>query len=819
MNKKRLLLFLSVSFLFSGFRWMDDDFSKIVMEKLAKYIAVFPQEKAYLHIDKPYYVAGDTLWFRAWLAEAANLQVDSASSVLYVDLVNAKSKKVVALRRVAMSGGSGYGDIALPDSLSNGTYTVRAYTNWMQNFSDDFFFNQDITILSEKDFGYSEKTADNDIDVQFFPEGGHLIMGIDGKVGFKAITTSGLGVDVEGFLVNQKNDTLTGFQSYHLGMGTFSMKPVQGDNYKVLIRQKETGTSFKVYNLPQIESTGYSLRIDNVTSPANIRVFIYNNQPASVAGELTLLAHSQGIPVFSAKSKVERKSVSISIPKSQIPEGITHFTLFNEKNLPVSERLVFLNHNNQLRISIHPKKSSFSPREKTELELMVTDTSGKPVETALSLSVIDAKQIIEKPYSSTIVSHLLLTSDLKGNIEQPAFYFDPANKFAATQLDLLMVTQGWSRFSWKEVLEENAPAPSRSFEQGISVYGRVLKPNKKPLGKTELVAILMTDSTRMFVPAQTDETGKFELHNIRNRDSIGIVIQPIIQKGNGSLQSSDLSVSILPFLEPAVRTTRIPFKMISQTSKALEDYVRLTKEYQDIERKIRASREKLLNEVVVKGRKKEWDTRKIYARSDFTLKPEKGTLTGARTVFDMLQSGIPGVSVAGSWPDVTIQIRGGTSLFQKVNEPLFVLDGVTTSKEIIATVPVNDVESIDVLKGTSAVMYGSDGAGGVIAVYTKRGDSDLSQNEGNSKVKLEKIAGYSIEREFYAPKYDVDRPENNRPDYRSTIFWAPMVKTDKEGKAKISFYNTDAKTTVTIRVEGLTLSGQPGSTKLNYEVR
>ena len=814
-----LLLLLIISVLFAAFRWMEDDFSKIIIEKVKKYTETYPQEKAYLHIDKPYYMPGDTLWFRAWLVEAGHHRVDTASTVLYVDLVEVQTKKVVALRRVALAGGTGHGDITLSDSLPGGTYTVRAYTNWMRNFSDDFFFHKDITLVTDA-ISTHGGVQDGPLDIQFFPEGGHLVEGIEGKVAFKAINPSGLGTDVECHLVNQAGDTLYSFQSYHLGMGSFPLKPLQGQRYKLLVREKERGGSFVSYELPAVQPEGFSLRVDNITNRTNVKVFIYNNLPASQTGELTLLAHTRGTVVFSAKGNVQRKGISVAIPRSQLPEGITHFTLFNEQNRPVCERLVFVDHKDRLMISVQPVRSSYRPREKTELEVMVKDTAGNPVETAVSLAVLDAGQIAEKPFESNVVSDLLLVSDLRGNIEQPASYFDPENKFAAVQLDLLMLTQGWSRFVWSDILEDKQLPTPYFVEHGISVSGQVLKPNRKLPGKVGLTVMLTTDSTRMFLTSEANEAGKFEIYNLDIRDSTGILIQAAKQKSGGGQGSRNLIVSVNPFLTPPVKTARIPFKAINQDSRALEEYLRRTKEYLDIERQIRANREKLLKEVVIKAKKEEErDNRKIYTRADATIKVTPQTMGGAITVFDLIRGRVAGVNVTGGGQDVTVQIRGNMSLSRGVIEPLFLLDGVPTTKDALYGISVNDVDYIDVLKGASAAIYGSQGGGGVIGVFTKRGNSNYDWTKEEAEgTRVEKIAGYNIEREFYVPRYEVSNPDNVRPDFRSTVFWAPMVRTDKEGKAKVSYFNTDAKTTISVHAQGLTWTGQAGSAMLSYKV-
>jgi TonB-dependent SusC/RagA subfamily outer membrane receptor len=187
---------------------------------------------------------------------------------------------------------------------------------------------------------------------------------------------------------------------------------------------------------------------------------------------------------------------------------------------------------------------------------------------------------------------------------------------------------------------------------------------------------------------------------------------------------------------------------------------------------------------------------------------------GAQTVLDMLQGRVAGVMVSGSGPNASISIRGSTT------EPTFLLDGMPVDKAMITSMSIFDVESIDVLKGASAAIYGSRGGSGVISILTKRGNANYDYSQDIAPgVTVSKIAGFDTPREFYAPRYDLKRPEDARPDFRSTVFWAPMLKTDKDGKVKFSYFNTDASTNVSIRAEALSAYGLPGFCETTYSVR
>ncbi|MEZ4905158.1 MAG: TonB-dependent receptor plug domain-containing protein [Spirosomataceae bacterium] len=795
---------------------LEDDWLNTLVAQFEKYHQIYPQEKAYLHLDRPYYSVGETIWFKAYLTDGSNHVADSVSRVLYVDLINKQESKVVLLKKIALSGGLGQGELLLGDSLQAGEYQVRAYTNWMRNFSDDFFFRCDIRVLrADKQTTNLPPNAD-DIDVQFMPEGGNLIADVEGRVAFKAVNALGKGTTITGAVINQANDTLTGFSSGHLGMGYFSFKPESGQQYRIEVR-KPNGQFIK-YPLPPVLTEGFALMVDNLSNKDNVRVIVRHNKSAT-QGEFAILAHTRGEIALTVKAPIAKRTVLFNIPRSSLKEGITHITLLDEKGKPVAERLVFLDKTPAIDLQITTNKTTYQPREKVELELIAKDADGKPLQGNFSLAVTDAGQVIDKEaYALNIRSYLLLTSDLKGIIEQPSYYFDKKNINTAPHLDVLMMTQGWRRFLWNDVLKESFEEPPFFIEQGITFSGKVLRPNKKAPGKIKLTYMLVQkDSSRSVLMGESTENGDYMAYGLDIRDTTNLLVQAVNERGN-----RNFVVSIDPFQPAKVTITKAPYNPLEFDANELAEYLKRTQEYLDIERKIRTSREKMLQEVVIKAKRddpEKKDTRRMmYGTPSNTVKFDAMNTAGALTIFDVIQGRVPGVQVSGSGMDRSVQIRGAAN-FSGAIEPLFVLDGMTVDKSAIMTVSVNDVEAVDILKGPTAAIYGSRGGGGVIAVLTKRGGSsyDFSKDIVEGTL-VTKIVGYSPEREFYAPKYDKPEADHVRPDFRATVWWVPMIETDKNGKAKVVFFNTDAQTSISIKVEGMTPLGKLGVATGRYKV-
>ncbi len=836
MTRKFYALLALVFIITSAFTFTQEGetLTEKILAKLEKYRLTTPQEKVYLHFDKPYYMAGETMWFKGYLFDGITHKIDSVSRVLYVDLIDETQGKVIATRTLKCEG-STYGEVLLPDSLAEGMYQIRAYTNYMRNFSEEFFFRQEIKIWQGSiknrlsDTNASKMTEASD--VQFFPEGGNSVLGLDSRIGFKALNILGKGVDIQGFVLENQKDTVVAFQSEHLGMGFFNYTPEAQKTYIAYVKQNDG--KYRQFALPNAYEQGFTMAVDNLSNKEKIKIFVSNNspKPADKSSEIVVVAQQRGQLCFMAKGNESQKSFAVSIPKNKIPDdGIVQITLMNAKGEPVCERLIFNNQNKQINLKITPDKANYKTREKVTVNLEATDAEGKPVEGNFSVAVTDANQVLAEPFQENLLSYLLLSSDasnltnaeyytaLRGNIEQPAYYFDKENVNAPRHLDILMMTQGWRRFVWRDLMADKMPKMDYFLETGLEVTGKAVKPNGKIADKVTLTLVLKNEGKNpQFQVGMTDSLGRYGFYELDFFDTTQVFVQGMKQGGG-----KNLDVTINPQrVSPKVRIVKLPYNPMEFDSKNLVEFLKKANEAIELEKKLKLNKNQMLEGVTVTAKKfEEPDPRKIYGRASNSVKVDQMLCAGATNVFQMIQGRIPGVQVSPDGQGGFRIIIRGISTITGSTDPLFLLDGMPVDGGTISSINPCDVDVIDVLKGADAGIFGSQAANGVIAILTKRGGSNYDYSKDPVLgVTIQKRMGYNTPREFYAPKYDVAIPDHVRPDFRSTLHWQPNVKTDATGKASLTYWNTDAKATIKIIAEGVSTQGLVGVAKSEYGVK
>ncbi|PKK36412.1 hypothetical protein BWI96_11160 [Siphonobacter sp. SORGH_AS_0500] len=792
----------------------DDPLTRIISQ-FDRYHQQFPQEKVYLHCDRSYYALGESIWFKGYLFDASSHQSDTVSKVLYVDLINATEGKILLQKRLLPQGGTAEGDFYLADTLREGVYQLRAYTNWMRNFDEDFFFTKEFRVYQPSVTDRPAVQINRTVSLTFFPEGGTLVDDIESRVAFNAVDALGQGVDVEGVILENDRDTITVFQSEHLGMGRISLQPKPGKTYTAVLKDTQQRIP-----LPAAQPEGHVLIVDNLSNKEFIRIFVFNQLPKSSPKPLYVLAQMRGEVMATAKGNTEKSMFVANIPRNKFSEGgIVHLTLFDEKGEPLAERLVYLNNpGNSLDLSIKPTKTQYKPREKVTLELEAKDRTGRPVLGEFSLAVTDAGQVVPDSSDETLVSYLLMSSDLKGRIEQPGYYFNPNNPNAIYHLDLLLMTQGWRRFVWKQVNAGEALPTPHLIERGFSLEGKVTRPRGQIIEKKSIAVTLLMrrpNQETLIRVESAEADGSYGFHQLSFGDSTRVMIQAVAGKND-----RNVSVTLNPFPQPTVRITKTPFQSVEMKADEFMEYLNRANQSLDIARQLRLNKAKLLKEITVKAKKvKESDSRKIYGTPDNTVKFDDMNTAGAISIFQVLQGRVPGMVVTGSGFNYTVQIRGAAN-FNGAVEPLFVLDGMPVDKEIVNSINPRDVDYVDVLKGAAAAIYGSRGGGGVVSILTKRGSSSYDPSKEVVPGQLIRtINGYAKIREFYSPDYSQDNPENYRPDYRPTLYWNPRIKTDENGKATVTFWNSDHETHIQARLEGTSGDGRVGTTRMTYLVK
>ena len=800
-----------------------------VLRRLVQGIGLFygntRPEKTYLHLDKSVYTVGETVWFSAYAVAADTHRPDTLSRVLHVELLNGGGR-VVARRELRLDGGLGHGAFALPDTLHPDTYQLRAYTGWMRNAGPEFFYSRRLELwpaapLAAQGTGpgvlRAQAAAARTVaaaiaqapDVQFFPEGDNLVAGLETVVAFKATDYAARGLDVEGQVLDAQNQPVATFRSSHLGMGSFTFTPVLGQRYHAVVAPAGVPVSVP---LPAVQAAGFALHVTSLASVFLVSV----RQRGGSGGSVLLLGQVRGTVAYVAQGQVVGNETFVArIPKSKFPTGIVQLTLFDEGGTPLAERLAFAQNDPALHVTLVPDRPSYGPRQPVRVHVAVADAAGQPVAARLSLAVTDAGVAVA--HAETIASYLLLTSDLTGYVENPGYYFQNPTPETAQHLDALLLTQGWRRFAWKAVLAGPPPAPEYGVERTLSIGGQITQPNGKPVPASKLT-YLQSLPRKIFLNTTTDNAGRFLFDGLGAcNDTTRLMLQARTERGN-----RNLLIHLDP--GPPVPARRLPPLPLQAPPELAAVLGRSQAQHAaEIKFQFDTTRSIMLGGVTVKGQKAVLaDPRRLYAQSSSTVlrMDDLGAAADGNTALQMLQGRVPGVSVTGTGDNTQVQIRGVTSLSGN-NGPYCLLDGVPVPLDVLANLPARDVETIEVLKGGQAAIFGSQGSAGVLAVYTRRNSPHFNRATlaAPGVVSL-RLPGYYCGREFYVPRYDQPTTKREYPDLRHvTLYWNPAVRTDASGQTDLTFFTSDAAGHFQLSAEGLSETGKPalGSSTLRVE--
>ncbi|MFW6226921.1 MAG: TonB-dependent receptor plug domain-containing protein [Bacteroidota bacterium] len=760
--------------------------------QLKDYYNTFQQEKVFLHLDKETYSIDEQIWYKAYLVNATTHIPEARSTNLYIEVTNS-DREMFQLQRLNVNNGYAHGDMSLPDTISSGYYHIRAYTAWMTNFDRTLIPSYTVYISNphyQKYFTHEEKRiykrknkknkkAEEEIELFFFPEGGLFIQGLQNTIGFKAVNGLGLGVDVKGAIYTNSGKKVAEFGSLYKGIGRFNLLPGEENYYAIVEGYK------KKFGLPEPLPSGTVMTIDN-TEPETLQLTIRSNRPLSNdpnATDVILLAHTRGVSRYHKVLSLHDAPLTMEIPKSLFPARITHFTMFNGRGLPLGERLVFISHPDEKINYTFEQNMSESYYNRATFNIKATDHEGKPLKTNFSLAVPPGINKNTNPFKASIVSTLLLTSDVKGNIENPEYYLTK-NEVSQKALDNLLLTQGWRRFLWQDIIEERGAEIVNEREKGISLTGRITREFFNipyPDAKVELVIL---NEYNDFYTTYSDEEGYFRFDNLNYPDTIHLQIRAYKPNGKRNL--------LIHLEEGDLPDVTLPKK----------DYNRIIpgKAYPEYLVKHRLEKEGKIGPIDYRPEKeKDAGYHRIHSNPDYVL-TEKDIPAGYSNLFQVLTGRVPGVTVNGQ----SVTIRGPSSILMS-NEPLYLIDGVPTDANGVASLNPNDVARIEIISGSGSAIYGSQGGNGVIAIYTKRGEF---MKKGFLEMSM---LGYYTAREFYQPKLSkyktIEEFETDSP----TIYWNPNLATDEYGEATVQFEIPELTMPVKLEIQGISNDGLPGN--------
>ncbi|MCJ8212092.1 TonB-dependent receptor plug domain-containing protein [Mucilaginibacter sp. RS28] len=895
-----LLTVITAALLFS-FINADDDPIKKAAAQLEKWTGDYPQEKVYLHMDKPYYAVGEDIWFKAYVTIGPEHKLSALSGILNVELLDPRDSVQQSIK-LPLTSGIAMGDFALSDTLKEGNYRIRAYTNWMRNFAPEYFFDRTIhignaatnTVFTNTSYAYTTtpngqqnvkatvsftdingiayagkevsyqvqlsnrnvgrgkgvtddkgnlaisftntvpgamkagqitakikisdkqtitkilpvKATSNNVDVQFFPEGGNLVAGLPCRVAFKAVGADGLGKAISGTIVNNDNTELTSFTTSHLGMGLFVLIPEAGKTYQAKVTY-EDGSKATV-NLPKVLEKGYSLSLNNTSDPDNITIRIGGTADL-VGQQISVVAQANGVICYAAKNSLENGVLMAKIPKSKFPTGIAQFTLFNAANEPVCERIIFINREDELKVDVAGQASS-GTRQKVNLSLNVQSPDGKPAISALSAAVIDETKVpSDESDEISILSQLLLSSDIKGYIEKPNYYFVHRDEQGRKALDLLMMTQGYRRFEWKQLLNNVYPPVVFQPEKELRISGHVHNGNKPVIGGK--VTLFTTKGGAFILDTLTDDKGNFAFNHLVFKDSVKFIIQARTAKDR-----KFVDIELDNVVSQGVSSNPNAPDIEVNVSKNITGYLQNSyKLYQEESKYGVGNHNYVLKEVVIKEKKIT-----PYQNSSNLNGPGQADQIISGDIFEKM--GCPDITTCLQGRLLGVTFRGGAAYSTRSpNTPMqIVLDGMTIDDPyFLSSLNAMDIASIEVLRSAGYTsIYGMRGGGGVLVITTKRG----GEYSSTARVYAPGIItytpkGYYQARTFYSPQYDDPKVNRTLADLRTTIFWKPNIVTDKDGKASIEFYNAGSPGTYRVIVEGIDGDGHIGHQTFRYKVQ
>lgn len=822
-------------------------------------------EKIYLQTDNEVYAVNSTLWFKASVVNAATLTGDYSSGVLYVDLIS-PSNEVVEHKIIKLRKGIGSGHFDIDGNIEAGNYQLRAYTEWNKNFDEDFVFTKPLEVVSPfkktnsklaKKDGFTDirfdKATKNAFDIQFFPEGGKLLNGIESKVGFKGINSAGLGMSFKGSLVDFNGESIHDFTSNDLGMGAFTFSNLNSaKTYKIKITELNGKSIERLLDFPKVYSKGHALKVyaDN----SNISVDVQGN--VDVLQPMTLKTSSRGITYSTNEIGDNTEFKNNTISKIDLPEGIIVFSLLDYEGKIVSERL-FFNRNGMSSANLDVKlnKQTFNTRDEVVISMSANAEINSSVEDNYNSSVLvlDKSKIdTEATHRNNILSYLLLTSDLKGFVQSPEVYFNSDAKY---DIDALMLTQGWRDYIYDN---EKNNVFKYQRELGIPFKGVVRTKKNENRGKLDFAVMeIGKDISLVEAPVQAPGSFYFEVDDLVG-DYNKIVMSPL-NTDNKESAAIDVVLTKKPKYAP-IKSAKAPLVLKEEvTEEVLQQQLQIIDNDSEYFENLRGYNR--LDEVVVNGYRmtpKRREMAERYGMPNVVIEGKelrKKITKRSRGLVDVLMSFRDKVFVGNrskrSFMDPTF-LRVGTTQTSKGQEGMVVANAINGQPErlphinmvVVDGIPVNqfnhiliedikteEVTSFEIIDDPSQLkqLYAEvfntippSGflSGSILSIYTRNGKGLFGALNITEGQKMFDVQGFAVSKQFYTPKYDVDDSYfDNKPDLRQTIFWEPQAKSKNGESAEVRYFHSDNAGEFMVFIETISENGKIGYKQLEYSVK
>ena len=866
-------------------------------------------ENVYVETDRVDYLAGDTIWFSAFVLDNQHMDSTLISKILYVDLINADNKLEKHLKLIIRDGRT-RGDFTLNKDLKNGIFRIRAYTQYMRNLQSEYFFEKDISVhqsnlgnlivvnpvinknakgdsidlyfhaILPEDYRAQEKQLEvfvrlNDtlsvkrifnfskdfkgsmgffvpsslscsfadirlilsdkaiiseqrlslplksgINLQFFPESGKMVAGIETVIAYKALDNRGNPVEFDADIIDENQNIVTHITGNKSGVGKFGFTPKLNQSYKALLTL--SGNKY-VFNLPVTEPKGYVLNFNSVSKV----IYVKNNQNNNKSRHY-LLVSVRGVVYTSVEAKLDTRALRIPLPFETYPKGVVQITLFDSLFRPLAERLVFNNPPDQkMLVHIETDKKEYRPREKVNLTINVTDAAGKQVESSLAMAVVDASKTDSLSNTTDIESYLYLASELKGGIDNKLINLADTTSSGNRNIDLVMMTQGWRNFLWNSIRYSNTLKEMYPVEKRFYIDGTVLNLNNRRPG-SDYKLDFFDFKTGYNGIVNVDEKSRFKISVPFFYDSHIFFIQNRNKKER--IDDLDFTLDTIPIPEINYRNNELPFVSYKP------GYLKILNEKFAEMESLNTSNIKYnyLPEVTVKAK-----SHPRYSKPDVMINLDKKDPTGKKyqNVFQMIYA---------EFGEKAFTAKGFTASGY-AHQPILVVNGTPQTASYcppcyndqwLASFPVNEISNVKFYEaGSEYSRFVTPPSPPPSRVsMNEAAPPSFLENESHLEVYCLPVVSFTTyskayrgnpkgaiifpfqgiyqAKEFYKPDYE--NSNSKIPDNRTTIYWNPEIKIDSTGKAKVSFYNSDLKGEALIRVSGVSYFLKDASTALSH---
>jgi hypothetical protein len=751
------------------------------------------QEKLYVHTDKDTYISREILWFRIYFLDGFYNRPGSFSKIAYIEILD-KNNLAVVQQKASLKAGESSGSLVIPTSLPSGMYKFRAYSNWMKNFGAEGFFEKPIRILNPNMLENDSATAKSqEYDIQFFPEGGNLVQNLANKVGFRITDRFGKGQDFESILVSSNGDTILKFRPLHMGLGNFSFIPVAGQVYRAIIQVPNRKQIQKELPVPYPSGLVMSIK-KNMDSEVVVKVISSTDMDTQA---VYLFVNSTRAALPLKKGQLSNHQAEFLIKSAELQDGISRFTLFNQEGQPVSERLFFKYPENKFLISA-ATDPEYAKRKKINLDLLTRDQAGKPVSANMSLAVyrIDSLQNVDE---SDIISYYYLIAGL-GPVESPAFYFRDTVKAKEENIDNLMLTHGWRKYNWEQLLKGKSFSPVYAPElNGHIIVGKVVNGKTHSAVPNADTYLSIPSGRTQFRTTTSDSKGmvKFELTDFYGSEEL---ISQVNTKKDTVSQveiSNPFSQEYSPFPVPA-------FSAPSKFSTTLLD--------QSIHEQVQH---------IYDGPKlNRFEMQPVDTNTFYVVPDEKYMLddyTRFITMEEVIREYVKSSKLMKKRNNFYLYLFDLPHDAFFSDDPLILIDGVPffNTDEFFLQDP-KKIKRLELVNREYAL--GEQSFDGILNATTYQGDLDGIQL--NAHATILDYPGIPEQREFFSPKYETEKQINSHlPDFRTLLYWSPEMISGTDGKTRAGFYSSDLPGKYAVVVQGLSESGVPGNQVIFFNVK